>query len=70
MFVSIIYGSSKKEKTGMQSFQTTWPLFLTILVGYLALSLVLGAKSIYFEPFKGKEEEKPESPKVPEVVSE
>ena len=54
----------------MQSFQTTWPLFLTILVGYLALSLVLGAKSIYFEPFKGKEEKKPESPKVPEVVSE
>ncbi|MDR3615669.1 MAG: hypothetical protein P4L53_19075 [Candidatus Obscuribacterales bacterium] len=54
----------------MQSFQTTWPLFLTILIGYLALSLVIGAKSIYFEPFNGKEDEKPETPKVPDVVSE
>jgi len=54
----------------MQSFQTTWPLFLTILLGYLALSLVIGAKSIYFEPFSGKEDEKPEATKVPEVVAE
>ena len=54
----------------MQSFQTTWPLFLAIIFGYLALSLFIGGKKVYFEPFEDKEEEIPASPKVPDVVTE
>ena len=54
----------------MHDFQTTWPLFLGILAAYMILSLVIGAKSVYFDPFKAKEEAKPETPIVPDVVSE
>lgn len=40
------------------TFQTTWPLFLLILAGYVAVSLfVLGGKGVYFEPYIEKEEE-------------
>lgn len=54
----------------MHDFQTSWPLFLGILTAYLLLSLAIGGKSVYFEPFNGKEESKPETPTVPDVVSE
>lgn len=54
----------------MHDFQTSWPLFLGIILAYLALSLVIGGKKVYFEPFEGKEEEKPEPAKVPDVVTE
>ncbi len=39
-------------------YQTPWPLFLTILGGYVALSLVLGASGVYFKPFVEPPEEK------------
>jgi hypothetical protein len=41
-----------------ETFQTTWPFFLLLLAGYIALSLFLGAKGVYFEPYVEKEEEK------------
>jgi hypothetical protein len=49
-----------------ETFQTTWPFFLLLLAGYIALSLFLGAKGVYFEPYVEKEEEKkPESAPTP-----
>ena len=54
----------------MHDFQTPWPLFLGILAAYLLLSLAIGAKSVYFDKFNGKEEPKPETPTVPDVVTE
>ena len=40
------------------TFETTWPFFLIMLAGYIVLSLALGGKGVYFEPYKGQEEEK------------
>ncbi len=42
----------------MNTFQTTAPYFIAILLAYLALCLLLGAKGVYFEPYRGEEEEK------------
>ncbi|HEY9775168.1 MAG TPA: hypothetical protein V6C81_15490 [Planktothrix sp.] len=47
-----------------QGFVTTWPLFLAILAGYIGISLVIGGKKAYFEPFD--DEEKPPESKPPE----
>jgi hypothetical protein len=36
-------------------YVTTWPLFLAILVGYIGISLVIGGRKAYFEPFDVEE---------------
>ncbi len=41
-----------------ETFQTTWPFFVLLLAGYVILSLFLGGKGVYFEPYIEKEDEK------------
>jgi len=39
------------------TYETTWPVFVTIAALYVVLSLALGAKKIYFEPSHITEDE-------------
>lgn len=43
----------------MHTVETNLPIFATILVGYLGLSLAIGALSVYFKPYKEPAEESP-----------
>jgi hypothetical protein len=45
---------------GYPTFATPWWLFIGIVAGYVVLSLFLGAKKTYFEPFV----EPPEEPET------
>jgi hypothetical protein len=42
----------------VNNFHTTVGVFIAILLGYLVLTLALGAKRVYFDPFT----EKPDQP--------
>jgi hypothetical protein len=35
----------------MTDTSTTWPIFLAIVAAYVVLSLMIGAKKAYFEPW-------------------
>jgi hypothetical protein len=39
------------------NFQTTAPIFILIVVGYILLVLFLGAKRTFFEPWQGSPED-------------
>jgi hypothetical protein len=41
----------------MHAFNTPVILFIAIVVGYLAISLTLGARKVYFEPLTTKPED-------------
>jgi hypothetical protein len=41
----------------MEQFHTSPVVFVLILAGYVGLSLLLGGKSAFFEPYKGGAEE-------------
>lgn len=49
---------------GYQTFATPWWLFIVIVVGYVVLSLALGAKKTYFDPFVEPAEEAENQPKT------
>jgi hypothetical protein len=40
---------------GYQGYVTTWLPFLVLLAGYIGISLAIGGKKAYFEPFQGEE---------------
>ncbi|HEY9680128.1 MAG TPA: hypothetical protein V6C86_00875 [Oculatellaceae cyanobacterium] len=43
---------------------TSWWLFLIIIFGYVALSLFIGGKRVFFEPFTEPPEEAENTPKT------
>ncbi len=47
----------------MHNFHTTIGVFVAILLAYLGLTLVMGAKSVYFDPFVEKPDDKTDESK-------
>ena len=38
-----------------QGYVPMWVMFVLLLAGYIGISLAIGGKRAYFEPFKGEE---------------
>jgi hypothetical protein len=42
------------------NYETTAPILIAILLGYIVLCLLLGAKKVYFQPWQSNSSEDPE----------
>jgi len=40
----------------MSGYETTWPVFLGIVALYIVVSLIIGARKAYFEPWQENSE--------------